>query len=208
MLYEVLVHVPEAYAETRKIGENFEIYVENFSDDVVNTIRHGEVKKVPLVYDTILKEGDEIYFHHNIIRQTIDWEGKELPGMYDFDKSKGLYRCPLDAIFAIVRDGKFKALSPYCFVKPIKMPHVELQGEFFVCRSNDELDNYGIIKYGNEDLEAKGFKEGDRIIFSKDSEYTYNVFGEKLYRMKTSDILARVEEKAWTGEDNLSINQS
>lgn len=208
MMYEVLVHVPETYASTRQIADNFEILVENFTDDVVNTIRHGTVKEVPIMYKSILKKDDEIYFHHNIIRKTIDWEGKEQVGMYEFDRNKDLYRCPLDSIFAIVRDGIFKAVTPFCFIKPIEVTNEEYKHGLIIPIKNDEKENYGVIRYGNSDLEEKGFNEGDIIIFSKDSEYTYNVFGEKLYRMKTNDILAKVEREIWTGEDNLSIKPS
>ncbi|MES1922724.1 hypothetical protein MHBO_004247, partial [Bonamia ostreae] len=130
MLYEVLVHVPEAYADTHKFKTGTKIFVENLTNDVVNTIRHGEVKEVPVFFDSILLRGDEIYFHHNVIRETIDWHGKEKTGMYDFDKKNGLYRCPLDQIFAIVRDGKFIAIDPYCFVKPVPQEEIEDKNGF------------------------------------------------------------------------------
>ena len=41
----------------------------------------------------------------------------------------------------------------------------------------------GIIKYPNEYLIKKGVKKGDLISFKPDSEYEFNVDGEKLYRM-------------------------
>ena len=46
----------------------------------------------------------------------------------------------------------------------------------------------GIIKYINKELESKGLKEGDTISFEPDSEYAFQVDGEKLYRMFTSNI--------------------
>lgn len=203
MLYEVLVHVPEAYADTHEFKSGAKIFVENTTNEVINTVRHGEVKELPMVFDSILQKGDEIYFHHNIIRSTIDWHGKEKTGMYEFDKKKGLYRCPLDQIFAIERDGGFIAVAPYCFIKPIIQKELEEKDGFIIKHVNTELEQYGIVRYSNRQLRDKGINDGDTVIFSKDSEYQYNVYGEKLYRMKTGDILGKIEEKAWTGEKNL-----
>ena len=48
--------------------------------------------------------------------------------------------------------------------------------------------NTGYIVYGNKHLEKLGVKEGDKINFTKDSEYEFNIDGELLYRMRTLDI--------------------
>ena len=208
MLYEVLVKVKEIYASTYEFKTGDKIFVENKTNDVVNTIRHGEVKEVPFLIDSIVQKKDEIYFHHNIVRKSVDWNGKEIIGMFDFDRKKGLFRCPLEEIFAIVRKGKFIAIAPYCFIKPIEKEEVEIKNKFFIKHYSSELEQYGIVKYSNEDLKVQNINEGDIVIFSKDSEYKYNVYGEKLYRMKTTDILCKVEGKEWTGEKDLLNNQS
>ena len=51
----------------------------------------------------------------------------------------------------------------------------------------------GKIRYINKELTSMGLKEGDTIIFAKDSEFEFKVDGKVLYKMSTSDILAKVD---------------
>ena len=44
------------------------------------------------------------------------------------------------------------------------------------------------MKFINNQLEKLGVKVGDEISFTPDSEYEFNVDGEKLYRMYTENI--------------------
>ena len=46
----------------------------------------------------------------------------------------------------------------------------------------------GRMKFINNQLEKLGVKVGDEISFTPDSEYEFNVDGEKLYRMYTENI--------------------
>lgn len=208
MLYDALVHVPNDYAEKVKMESGVEIFVENKTNDVINTIRHGTLKQAPLFFKTILQAGDEVYFHHNIVREVRDWHGNVQNKMFDFDPSKNLYRCPMELIFAIHRDGKFMAVSPYCFIKPIAEQDEVKPNGFIIKHIEEEKQHYGIVKYGNDELYKQHIREGDTVIFRKDSEYQYNIFGEKLYRMRNDDILAKVEGDIWTGENVSSDNQS
>ena len=41
----------------------------------------------------------------------------------------------------------------------------------------------GKIRYINKYLSSKGLVEGDLVTFQPDTEYEFNVEGEKLYRM-------------------------
>lgn len=208
MLWDVLVEVPETYLDYKTTDKGKRMYVENRTNNVVNTIRHGIVRSVPIMYKHIIEVGDDIYFHHNIVRTVKDWHGNMKNKMFAFDPSENLYRCPLTEVFAIVRGCEFKAVAPTCFIKPIKEADETKVGNIYRINIEEEKTHYGIVKYGNEELEAKGIHEGDKVIFKTDSEYTYHIFGEKLYRMKTSQVLALVKEEEWTGEKNLSNNRS
>jgi hypothetical protein len=41
----------------------------------------------------------------------------------------------------------------------------------------------GKLKYTNDKLKGYGLQEGDLVSFKPDSEYEFNVDGQKLYRM-------------------------
>ena len=54
--------------------------------------------------------------------------------------------------------------------------------------SEEEEPLWGILKYGNKQLEKLNVYPGDRISFQPNSEYEFNIDDEKLYRMYTSNI--------------------
>ena len=182
MMREVLVKVPETYEREKDIG-GIKIALSNQVDDVKDTIRYGEVLSVPILFETNLKIGDTIYFHHNVIRKPtkITSEYEYTHGMFDFDRSKGLYQCPLELIYAIERDGEVMALEPWCYIAPLDYDGKE-----------DRMVGFGIVKYGNKQLDELGYVEGTKIIYSKDSDYTFDIKGEHLYRMQTKDIIGRL----------------
>ena len=41
----------------------------------------------------------------------------------------------------------------------------------------------GLVKYPNKYLISKGINKGDKVSFKPESEYEFNIDGEKLYRM-------------------------
>jgi hypothetical protein len=51
-------------------------------------------------------------------------------------------------------------------------------------------DNTGYVVYSNNVLKDLGVLEGSKINFLKDSEYEFDIDGEILYRMRSSDICA------------------
>ena len=48
--------------------------------------------------------------------------------------------------------------------------------------------------YSNANLEVLGIKAGTKVGFTKNSEYGFDIDGEKLYRMQTNDICLIVNE--------------
>ena len=68
------------------------------------------------------------------------------------------------------------------FCKPIKTE------ESLILKNTKYEPLVGYIKYSNKQLEKKGIKEGDKIIFRPESEYEFNVDDELLYRMFTDNI--------------------
>jgi hypothetical protein len=68
----------------------------------------------------------------------------------------------------------------YCFVKPI------LNNDYLSVEK--EKPNFGILKYGNSQLEALKITPGAFITFTPDSEFEFVIDNERLYCMKSNDI--------------------
>jgi hypothetical protein len=81
------------------------------------------------------------------------------------------------------QNNKWYSHNNFCFIKPIP------KGESFIDGVGvTEEPLWGKIKYSNKSLETLGLKEGDKVSFQPDSEYEFNIEGEKLYRMYTNNI--------------------
>jgi hypothetical protein len=75
------------------------------------------------------------------------------------------------------QDGKWNTYDRYCFVRPINAIDSYIKKPF----TNEPL--MGEMVYPNEYLLKQGVKAGDKISFKPDSEYEFEVDGEKLYRI-------------------------
>ena len=54
-----------------------------------------------------------------------------------------------------------------------------------------ETNNIGILKIGNSSLEALEINPGDVVSFKAGSEWEFNIDDERLYCMKSNDILLK-----------------
>ena len=88
----------------------------------------------------------------------------------------------LDQFFMYKQNNKWNCHDRYCFIKPIK------KEDGYLVKSFKEEPLVGIVKYTNEYLRDQNVKEGDKVVFKPESEYEFNVDGEKLYRMYDHQI--------------------
>ena len=85
----------------------------------------------------------------------------------------------------IVTDGVFS-------MDGLVAPLDKIQDSFLL--STDQYEtNHGVIKYAPENSIVK---PGDYIVFSKDSEYEFNIDGELLYRMKLNDVCLTLNKES------------
>lgn len=141
--------------------------------------RFATVVETPINYDGPIGVGDTLLVHHNVFKFFYDMKGRQKSGRSFFKDD--LFFIDHEQFFLYKKDNEWKAHGKYCFIKPVDAK------ESFIFKSGEE-PLVGIIKYINQDLEGKGLKEGDTISFEPDSEYAFQVDGEKLYRMFTSNI--------------------
>ncbi len=56
-----------------------------------------------------------------------------------------------------------------------------------------EQEHVGIVVYNNEVLKSSGVNVGDKIGFGTDCEYEFNINDQRLYRVRTPRILAKLD---------------
>ena len=197
-LFDFIVEpVGRRYSNEIKVGDKSLIIntqLETFK--AVNNI--AKVISIPISFKTPIKVGDLVMIHHNVFRRFYDVRGKEKNSKAYFKDS--LYFVQLDQIYLYKRNNKWKAFGDRCFVSPIK-DEIEI---------NNWLEQrlIGVLKYGNNALEALGINEGDLVGYKPYGEYDFTVEGKRLYCMKSNDIVIKYERQGNEVEHNPRWAQS
>lgn len=137
--------------------------------------REAVVVSTPLHYSGDIEPGDILLVHHNVFKFYNDMKGRQKSGKSFF--MDDLFFVDNEQFYMYNKNNKWYCHDRYCFVEPI--PPVES----FVYKPMSEEPLMGKLKYLNDKLEGYGLKQGDLVSFKPDSEYEFNVDGEKLYRM-------------------------
>jgi len=152
------------------------------------------VVKTPIAYNTPIKTGDIIVIHHNVFRTFYDIRGNKKKSRSWFKED--LYFCSLDQIYLYKNKDDFKSINNRCFIKPLKS-----KNKFSV---NKEQKLIGVLKIGNSSLEAAGVSEGDIVGYTPYGEYDFIINDERLYCMKSNDIVIKYGNKENQKEYNPS----
>lgn len=158
----------------------------------------AEVVAIPLAIKTDIKVGDIIVIHHNVFRRFYDIKGKQKNSRSYFKED--LYFCAPDQIYLYKRDGGWISYGDRCFVKPIKNTN-----QF---KLDKERKHIGILKYGNDSLNKLKITPGDLVGYKPYGEFEFIIDDQRLYCMKSNDIVIKYEYKGNEAQYNPSWAKS
>ena len=145
----------------------------------------AEVISTPLAYSSDIKVGDIVIIHHNVFRRFYDIRGNQKNSRAYF--MDNMYFCDIDQIYLYKSEDKWKTLGDRCFIKPLKnIDYLKL---------DKEQRLIGILKYGNSSLKELKINEGDLVGYTPYGEFDFIIDGERLYCMKSNDIVIKYEYK-------------
>ena len=168
------------YTNTKDI-DGMDFITSTSEENHMASNRQGVVVATPLGYDGEIEVGDLLLVHHNVFKFYNDMKGRQKSGKSFFKDN--LFFIDNDQFFMYKQNGEWKAHSKYCMIKPI-----EKSGNHYLKTHAEEEPLIGLVKYPNKYLTSKGINKGDKVSFQPDSEYEFNVDGEKLYRMFDKNI--------------------
>jgi len=174
----IITPLNERYENEVKVGDK-KLIVNTSIEDHKFISKRAKVLSVPIAFNTDIKEGDEVIVHHNIFRRWYDVRGNEKNSAQYFEDDK--YFCNLDQIYLYKENNQYKPNLNYCFVKPL-LDKSDL-------RTQKEKPLIGIMKYPNSFLEDQGITKGTVVTFKPNSEFEFIVGDERLYCMKSNDIV-------------------
>lgn len=171
------------YNNTMNIG-GVEFIMNSSEEDHKFSNRTAIVQQVPFRYEGDIKEGAEVIVHHNVFKFYNDMKGRRRSAGNFIEGDE--FKADLTQIFAYknVNDEDYTAIDGYCFVIPILADKTIHYG----CKYTPLK---GIMKYPDTHLYDCGVSEGDEITFMPNSEYEFDINGEKMYRVFSHMIVAK-----------------
>ena len=180
-IYDFIVKpLGERYANSKKIGDTdlvLNTKIENWK--FVN--RFAEVVSTPLAIATPVRTGDIVVLHQNVFRRFYNMKGKQANSRSYFKDD--LYFAAVEQVYLYKRSKYWESLNDRCFVMPIKNTNT--------LTNKKEVSNVGILKIGNSFLKELEIIPGDLVTFKAGSEWEFNIDEERLYCMKSNDILLK-----------------
>ena len=171
------------YDNTKDIA-GVEFILSTSEEDYKFSNRYAEVVELPLGYTGPIEIGDTLLVHHNAFKFYNDMRGRQKSGRSFFKDD--LFFIEMDQFFMYKKEDKWFAYDRYCFVKPIPAT------ESFINKPFKEEPLMGRMVYPNDYLLSQGINSGDLVCFAPDSEYEFNVDGEKMYRMYDHQITVKL----------------
>jgi len=177
-----LMHSPHGFIVTPVSGRRYDnerdvggysMIISVSEEDHKYSNRFAQVISTPSRYEGDIKPGDLLLVHHNVFKFYYDMYGKRKSGKSFLKDNEFLIEW--DQFFMYKNETGWHTHDKYCFVKPI------IGKDMF--GNECELPLVGEMKYANHYLTSKGIKNGDKVFIAPDSEYEFQVDGEKLYRV-------------------------
>jgi len=156
------------------------------------------VVETPKAFKTNIKKGDIILIHHNVFRVFYDMQGVKKNSRSYFKDD--LYFCAIDQIYLYKNAGDWKSFGDRCFVMPLKNKDS--------LTTDKEQKLIGILKYGNKSLESLDITPGDVVGFTPNSEWDFVVDKQRVFCMKSNDIVIKYGHQGNQAEYNPSWAQS
>ena len=197
-IYDFIITPKEGrYNNEKKVGDKTLVLNTSIEDHKLVS-KQAIIVAVPLAFKTILKVGDEVMVHHNIFRRWYDVKGKDRNSGQYFKED--LYFCKPDQVYLYKRNNKWFSIGQRCFVKPIK--------DVDNLTIDIEQKHIGILKIGNSSLEALGINPGDLVGYKSNREWEFIIDEDRLYCMKSNDIIIEYEYQGNEEEYNPSWTRS
>lgn len=171
------------YNNTKNIG-GIDFITSTSQEDHQFSNRYAIVVSTPLDYDGDIAPGDTLLVHHNVFKYYYDMKGKQKSGKSFLNE--GHFMVDREQFFMYKKNGEWRAHGKFCFIEPIQTK------ESVIYKNTREEPLVGKIRYINDELLSLGLKVGDEVGFQPESEYAFDVEGEKLYRMFTNNICLRM----------------
>lgn len=171
------------YNNTKEIA-GIEFIVNSSEEEHKFSNRFATVIETPHGYSGPIKAGDTLVVHHNAFKFYNDMKGRRKSGKSFFKED--IFLIETDQFFMYKNENGWNAYDKFCFVKPVPA------SDSYIHKPFTEEPLMGMMMYPNEYLKSQGVNPGDLICFRPDTEYEFDIDGQKMYRMYDHQITMKL----------------
>ena len=188
-----VVEIDKPLKDTIKTESGFELYVDSRFNEFEHRTQSGKVVAVPFKYDTGVKIGDELYFHHRVVLQ----QGQALTGFENHYlvsyHNKDAVECQAIA-YKCQDTGEVHPLSSWHLIEQIQEERDEKSDSIELVELKKKPITKGRICFETEFTKELGLSIGDVVVFKQNHDYDVIVDGKSYGRVPTQSLMYVEEE--------------
>ena len=189
-----VVELEKQLKDSIKTESGFELYVDPKFQDFEHRVTDGPVVCSPLRFNTGVKKGDTLYFHHLVVLnegQLLTGEDKHFLVRYDpvhtVNNQAIAYKCQ--------ETGDIKPLAGWSLLEHVEEVDPAAQSDVIEVVSLKEATvTKARVAFMAPWLEEMGLKIGDIVGIKRDMDYKIIIDDKPYYRVRAEDLLYVEEE--------------
>ena len=194
-----VVELEKLVNDTITLDNGLELYIDTGKDDMGEfnyRVTEGPVVASPFKFQTGVRPGDTLYFHHLVVMQG----GQVLTG----DDSHYIVKYAEEALsnqaiaYKCQDTGKIKPLFGWSLLEPVEEEEEKFPSDLVeMVQLAEKLPTKGRVAFNSEQLADIGVKVGDVVGFKENRDYRIKIDGKEYYRTRVEDLLYVEEEEAF-----------
>lgn len=185
-----VVELKKLVNDTITTDSGLELYIDSKHDDMGEfnyRVTEGPVVAAPFKYDTGVRVGDTLYFHHLVVMQG----GQVLTGVDDHYIVKyNPEAISNQAIAYKCQDtGEIKPLTGWSLLEPVEEEDKTKSDVIEIVQLKEKLPTKGRVAFTSSGIEEIGLKVGDVVGFKENRDYRIKIDGKEYYRTRIEDLL-------------------
>lgn len=194
-----VVELEKLVNDTITLDNGLELYIDTGKDDMGEfnyRVTEGPVVASPFRFQTGVRPGDTLYFHHLVVMQG----GQVLTG----DDSHYIVKYAEEALsnqaiaYKCQDTGEIKPLFGWSLLEPVEEEEEKFPSDLVeMVQLAEKLPTKGRVAFNSDQLAEIGVKVGDIVGFKENRDYRIKIDGKEYYRTRVEDLLYVEEEEAF-----------
>jgi len=183
-----VVEIEKLVNDTITTDSGLELYIDNRFNEFKNRTTEAVVVSAPLKYNTGVKAGDTLYFHHLVVVN----DGQPLTGednhyLVRFDPTATInnqaiaYKCQ--------ETGRVRPLAGWALLEGVEVQKEKKSDIIEVVTLKESPVTKGMVAFSAPWVDELGLKVGDVVGFAKNMDYRIKIDGKEYYRTRAEDLM-------------------